>query len=557
MSAKNGLTRSLRLLGCLMAVALLGSALFASGASAMKKAPITKTYLALGDSLAFGYSQQLYNEGIVAGFENPENFEAGYVQDLWNRMKGAKKGIRLQNDGCPGETTTSMIGPALAKKLNETTQFEESQAKKESLPITGTESPPASLPNCLYQEAWNVLKTVGGGGPLHHSYGGKSQLEDAINTIKEMSIAKQPVTTITLNIGPNDQLHGVKAIEKEIEAKVAAFAEGQVRKKFVEPAATKEVEEKIVAPIVQKELEEKYIGPAVFQKCFEKALGETGGAEPETEEKTNLCLATEGKTLGEEYAFEHAKELHEKGVTLGVEYQIAHAKELTEAGEKFGLEYFVEHKKELEEKGSEIGHKFAAEHAAELAKEGEELFAQYVKGEGKYAGKGLGEQILSNISGILYALRNGSKYGGVNYAGAIYFLNAYDPYGKLFKTAAEASTFVNAHGGPTGPFAAENTGGKIHPLFNALGYEQYPFVKAVVSAYGGCSTNAMELMNTEGKNEPMKLQKYTNMANGTITAGKFDGPDIHPTPKGYKAIAKLMQSNCKISGLARTSAKRH
>ena len=34
MSAKNGLTRSFRLLGCLMAVALLASALFASAASA-------------------------------------------------------------------------------------------------------------------------------------------------------------------------------------------------------------------------------------------------------------------------------------------------------------------------------------------------------------------------------------------------------------------------------------------------------------------------------------------------------------------------------------------
>src|SRR5579871_6718720 len=99
MSAKNGLTRSIRLLGCLMAVALLGSALFASAASAKKATPIKATYLGLGDSLAFGYSSQQYNEGIEAGFVNPENIEAGYVQDLWHREHGSKKGIRLQNDG--------------------------------------------------------------------------------------------------------------------------------------------------------------------------------------------------------------------------------------------------------------------------------------------------------------------------------------------------------------------------------------------------------------------------------------------------------------------------
>lgn len=554
MSAKNGLTRSIRLLGCLMAVALLGSALFASAASAKKATPIKATYLGLGDSLAFGYSSQQYNEGIEAGFVNPENIEAGYVQDLWHREHGSKKGIRLQNDGCPGETTTSMIGPAIAKKLNETKQFEESQAKNESLPITGTESPPASLPNCLYQEAWNVLKTVGAGGPLHHSYGGKSQLEDAITTIKEAQIAKQPVTTISLNIGPNDQLHGVKAVEKEIEAKVKAIAEGEVIKKFVEPVASKEVQEKVIEPAVQKEIEEKYIGPAVFQKCVEKVLPETGGAEPETEEKVNLCLFTEGKALGEAYAAEHAAELAVKGKQLALIYLSSHGAELKKDGEKFGAEYAAEHAAELAVKGEEIGHKYAAEHAAELAKEGEQLFVEDIKGVGKYTGKGLGEQILSNISGILYALRNGSKYGGVNYTGAIYFLNAYNPYGKLFKTSTEAAAFALAHGGPTGPFKEDllTTNGSVHPQFDGLGREQYPFLQATVAAYGGCATNAMDVFNPlNEKKEPMRLQTLTNMTNTNVNAGKSDGPDIHATPAGYLAIAKLMQRNCSIHSLAR------
>jgi len=321
----------------------------------------------------------------------------------------------------------------------------------------------------------------------------------------------------------------------------------------------KEVQEKIVEPAVQKEVEEKYINPAVVQKCVEKVLPETGGAEPETEEKVNICLFTEGKALGEQYAFEHAKELHEKGSSLGLQYFLEHQKELTEAGEKFGLEYAGEHAKELNEKGEEIGHKYAAEHVAALAKEGEEKFVEDIKGVGTYTGHGLGEQILSNISGILYALRNGSKYGGVNYTGAIYFLNAYDPYGKLFKNDAEAASFALAHGGPTGPFKEDllTSGGSIHPLFNSLGREQYPVVKALVSAYGGCATNAMDVFNPETKKEPMRLQTLTNMTNTTVTGGKSDGPDIHATPAGYKAIAKLMQSNCSISGLARSHRKKH
>ena len=58
MSAKNGSTRSFRLIGCLMAVAVIGSALFASVASAKKAAPTPTAYLALGDSLSFGYKAQ-------------------------------------------------------------------------------------------------------------------------------------------------------------------------------------------------------------------------------------------------------------------------------------------------------------------------------------------------------------------------------------------------------------------------------------------------------------------------------------------------------------------
>jgi lysophospholipase L1-like esterase len=560
MRAKHGYSRRNRgrvLIGCLIAALALTALIGPAGAGAAKaKTPIKSTYLALGDSLAFGYSTQLTNEGIEAGFENPESFEAGYVNDIYAAAKGEKSGVRLQNDGCPGETTTSMIGSKIAAELNAVTSIKESQTKNESLPITGVETPAAKLPNCLYQEVWNALKTVGVGGPLHHSYSGESQLEDALATIKaKQNIEKQPVTTVTLNIGPNDELHAVKGVEKEIEAKVTKFAEGEVKKKFVEPFAEKEVLAKYIEPAVKQEVQEKYINPAVFQKCKAKAEETTLGEEPATAEQTQTCLETEGTKLGGEYFVEHEAELIQKGKELVVPYFLAHKKELTEKGEAIGLAYAAAHAKELGEKGAEIGHKYAAEHAAQLAEEAEGKIVELANGEGIYAGKGLFEQINSNVSGILYALRNGSKFGGVDYTGAIDFLSAYNPYGKLFNTAAEATTFVEAHGGLAGPFAAENTGGAIHPAFNTLGKVLNAQIATTVKAYAGCATSALSYFNPGGTKEPARLQALTNMANGTENAGKFNGPDIHPTPAGYKAIAKLMKKECSISGLARKAAR--
>jgi len=85
----------------------------ASSASATKL-PIKQTYLATGDSLAFGYSSQLYHEGEANGFVDPEGFEHGYANQYFKALKSkaakAGDGLRLVNDGCPGETTGSMIG---------------------------------------------------------------------------------------------------------------------------------------------------------------------------------------------------------------------------------------------------------------------------------------------------------------------------------------------------------------------------------------------------------------------------------------------------------------
>src|ERR1700760_2547084 len=152
-----------RLLVCVAALAALAMLAIAPAAGAK-----TTTYLALGDSLAYGYHQaQFQNELKEHGFVNPANFNDGYVDDFGAVLKLAHPGLQIINDACPGETTETFIhgsgvGPAFCAGGP-----------------TGSPFPKAFL---------------------HHAYPG-TQLEDAL------AIAKEPgVGTITLDIGANDIL---------------------------------------------------------------------------------------------------------------------------------------------------------------------------------------------------------------------------------------------------------------------------------------------------------------------------------------------------------------
>lgn len=120
----------------------------------------TPTYLALGDSLAFGYSKAKFESLLGAG-EPPSAYDTGYVDDFAHALTFLEPGVQVINDGCPGETTESFIhGP------------------------------------CAYSLEY----------PLHHAYTGgvsSSQLSDALSVI-----AAHPgtVNPITIDIGANDAL---------------------------------------------------------------------------------------------------------------------------------------------------------------------------------------------------------------------------------------------------------------------------------------------------------------------------------------------------------------
>src|SRR2546423_6322181 len=179
MSATNGSTSRRGLVVSVLAVAFALSAVFASSAGAA--APVKEKYLALGDSLAFGYSKQLFNENEKTG-ENPAGFEHGYANYYMNKLKWKLNGIQLVNNGCPGETTGGLIGTGPVGTALAAGAGAEPEAECEYHNISGL--------------------------PLHHEYGaGKSQLESAIESIAVASGEGKPVTTLSLNIGANDELH--------------------------------------------------------------------------------------------------------------------------------------------------------------------------------------------------------------------------------------------------------------------------------------------------------------------------------------------------------------
>ncbi|MBS1862754.1 MAG: SGNH/GDSL hydrolase family protein [Actinobacteria bacterium] len=126
------------------------------------------TYLALGDSLAYGYHQAQFQQELKEkGFVEAANFDDGYVDDFAAALKLLNPRLSVVDDGCPGETTETFIkGSGVGS------------AYCAGGP-TGTPFPKAFL---------------------HHAYTG-TQLEDALAVAGEAGTA-----TITLDLGANDIL---------------------------------------------------------------------------------------------------------------------------------------------------------------------------------------------------------------------------------------------------------------------------------------------------------------------------------------------------------------
>lgn len=218
MSAMNGFAsrRSRRgLLGCCMALALVLSAIVFAPTAANAQAPKTTTYLALGDSISFGYTEERFKLYEKSG-DSPSFFEEGFANDFLKDLRksselGKAEDPTLVNDACPGETSNGLIGenPELGGEAS-TESYEEVEGKPaERFPEGGYQGLGDWHP-CAYTFHDHV--------PLHNGgyiVGGKevSQLEEALGAVKGTS---SPVKAITLNIGSNDELAAIAQCKNEV-----------------------------------------------------------------------------------------------------------------------------------------------------------------------------------------------------------------------------------------------------------------------------------------------------------------------------------------------------
>jgi lysophospholipase L1-like esterase len=183
-----------RLVGCCAVLALALSAMLIAPVGANAEAEKTTTYLALGDSLSFSYTQEKFN--IHKPNESPSYFEEGFTNAFNAKLKTPTevgKSIRLVNDGCPGETSNGLIGE------------NEAIGGKKSTEGPGAPQGPGDWHPCAYHFV--------NGLPLHNSLGTLSQLEDAL-----VVLGKENTKAITVQAGANDELAGIEECKAETKA---------------------------------------------------------------------------------------------------------------------------------------------------------------------------------------------------------------------------------------------------------------------------------------------------------------------------------------------------
>ena len=94
-----------RPLAIIAAIAALLASTESVSASAEHFNPPKQYYLALGDSLAYGF--QLGKALSQLPTLDATTFDTGYVDDFAVMMRAVRPDLQVVNFGCPGETTAS------------------------------------------------------------------------------------------------------------------------------------------------------------------------------------------------------------------------------------------------------------------------------------------------------------------------------------------------------------------------------------------------------------------------------------------------------------------
>ncbi len=160
------------------ALVVSAAALFVVAPAAQATGSSASNYLALGDSLAYGYQGAKF----AAQYPNidPASFNTGYV-NVFAKLQ-LKPNLTTVNLGCPGETSNSLV------KGGRSALYTGGQYVPN--PYVCGDSPSAGI-GANFSKAW-----------LHHYYAG-SQLDEAVAFLRA-----NPTTTktVSIDIGANDVL---------------------------------------------------------------------------------------------------------------------------------------------------------------------------------------------------------------------------------------------------------------------------------------------------------------------------------------------------------------
>ena len=138
-----------------------------------------QTYMAIGDSLAFGFQQDKFVSELLSGTYDPANFNTGYVDVFGSILRNSLPNLKTVNFSCPGETTITL-----------------------------------AVGGCPFHNSLIAL-------PLHQSYPGSTpQLRAAVDYLQAHP---GEVLLITLTIGANDLLNVISGCNRDATCVQAAL----------------------------------------------------------------------------------------------------------------------------------------------------------------------------------------------------------------------------------------------------------------------------------------------------------------------------------------------
>jgi hypothetical protein len=489
MQATHGLADLFRLrarvIGLAMAVALTLSALLLGLASSAKAAePPHKVYLGLGNSIAFGYSKELFNENFSG--EDPHRFEAavpkiereGEVTEKSNIVKGlfstygiqpkfgANIGATVQGTKIPGGTTVVKVFPPAPGDTSHEIELSNAVEGTGSATVTENLTFTSKAPNGYVLDyllklkakqtklsQWNPAINDGCPGETTDSFIGNGRTGKELETQFPGTHGSAPcaykyVTKFHLHHeykGPNaERPSGQSQLENTLEVLQHENTGGNLNK---HPVVLITLDIGANDVLNRKAQCEKEVAEGVFT--------EPPGGTPE--EKVKLCIEAAAGPL-----FNHVL-TNLAGILKAIRQGSTFCKDDCDAD--------------------------ANDH-------------------------------------------------GVNYTGKIIVQGFYNPFGAVFVPGMELlngsnllDLLLNAHAKATAnAFGACYANPQSDPAGAPL------FARAFNPSVDGMPAP-----------EPERLQAWTNMGNFTFAAKgnkAKNGPDIHPTPPGYEELANIMEDEC-------------